>query len=129
MLPIIKEAMPKALRIDTLNDQSVFMEDSVVGAAGSRLATLLTGLLVLLFRRLAHHPLMIVITIPLATLCSVIALSATGQTINVMTLGGLALAVAGMLVDRQPSRWKTTATILNKGRTSSPRSSIARSRS
>ena len=99
MLPIIKEAMPKALRIDTLNDQSVFVEDSVVGVLREAgLAALLTGLLVLLFLGDWRITLIIVITIPLATLCSVIALSATGQTINVMTLGGLALAV-GMLVD------------------------------
>lgn len=98
-LPVINEGMPKMLHIGTLGDQSKFVEDTVFSVVREAvLAALLTGVLVLLFLGNWRMTLIIVITIPLATLCSVLGLSLTGQTINVMTLGGLALAV-GMLVD------------------------------
>jgi multidrug efflux pump subunit AcrB len=99
MLPLIKEAMPAGLEIHPLGDQSVFVKDAVSGVVREAvLAALLTGLMVLLFLGSWRLTMIIVLTIPLAALCSVVVLSITGQTINVMTLGGLALAV-GMLVD------------------------------
>ncbi len=99
MLPLIKESMPKALRIHTFGDQSVFVKDAVeVVIREAVLAAVLTGLLVLLFLGDWRTTLIIVMTIPLAALFSVVVLSASGQTINSMTLGGLALAV-GILVD------------------------------
>ena len=99
MLPLIREAMPAGLNITTLGDQSVFVRDAVAGVVReATIAALLTGLIVLLFLGTWRLTVIIVATIPLAALCSVAVLSATGETINVMTLGGLALAV-GMLVD------------------------------
>lgn len=99
LLPLIMEAMPKALRMHVFGDQSVFVRDAVeVVVREAVLAALLTGLLVLLFLGDWRSTLIIVMTIPLAALFSVVVLSATGQTINSMTLAGLALAV-GILVD------------------------------
>jgi multidrug efflux pump subunit AcrB len=99
MLPLIQEAMPAGLNIHPLGDQSVFVKDSIVNVVREAItAAVLTGLMVLLFLGSWRLTVIIVATIPLAALCSVVAFSATGETINVMTLGGLALAV-GMLVD------------------------------
>ncbi len=99
MLPLIEESMPKSLRINTLGDQSVFVEDAVFTVIReAALAAVLTGLMVLLFLGNWRLTLIIVTTIPLAALGAVVVMQATGQTINVMTLGGLALAV-GLLVD------------------------------
>ena len=99
LLPIVMEAMPKALRVNLFGDQSVFVRDAVtVVIREAALAAILTGLLVLLFLGDWRSTMIIVITIPLSALFSVAILSATGQTINSMTLGGLALAV-GILVD------------------------------
>jgi multidrug efflux pump subunit AcrB len=99
MIPLIKEAMPKSLKIRLFGDQSVFVKEAVeVVVREAVIAAVLTGFLVLLFLGDWRATLIIVMTIPLAALFSVVVLSATGQTINSMTLGGLALAV-GILVD------------------------------
>jgi multidrug efflux pump subunit AcrB len=116
MLPIIKEAMPKSLRIIPLGDQSVFVKDAVSGVVReATIAALLTGLMVLLFLGSWRLTVIIVTTIPLAALCSIVALSATGQTINVMTLGGLALAV-GMLVDAATVTLENISSHLEQGK-------------
>ena len=99
LLPRVTETLPKSLRINVMGDQSVFVKDSMVSVIREAgIAAVLTGLMVLLFLGSWRLTVIIVATIPLAILCSVVVLSVTGQTINVMTLGGLALAV-GMLVD------------------------------
>jgi multidrug efflux pump subunit AcrB len=99
MLPQIAAGLPKALGIQPVSDQSVFVSSAVSGVVREALiAAALTGLMILLFLANWRATLIIAVTIPLSILSSLIALSALGQTINIMTLGGLALAV-GILVD------------------------------
>jgi len=99
MLPQIAAGLPKALGIQPVSDQSVFVSAAVSGVVREALiAAALTGLMILLFLANWRATLIIAVTIPLSILTSLIALSALGQTINIMTLGGLALAV-GILVD------------------------------
>jgi multidrug efflux pump subunit AcrB len=99
LLPHIAAGLPSALHITALSDQSVFVKSAVVGVAREALiAAALTALMILLFLGSWRATLIIAVSIPLAVLTSLIALSALGQTINIMTLGGLALAV-GILVD------------------------------
>jgi len=99
MLPQIAAGLPKALGIQPVSDQSVFVSGAVSGVVREALiAAALTGLMILLFLANWRATLIIAVTIPLSILTSLIALSALGQTINIMTLGGLALAV-GILVD------------------------------
>ena len=98
-LPVIRELLPDGVTIATTGDQSVFVKAAVRGvAAEGVLAAVLTGLMIMLFLGSWRSTLMIVISIPLSILASVILLDALGETINLMTLGGLALAV-GILVD------------------------------
>ncbi|OAJ65131.1 efflux RND transporter permease subunit [Paraburkholderia ginsengiterrae] len=99
MLPHIAAGLPSALHITALSDQSVFVKSAVAGVAREAvIAAALTALMILLFLGSWRATLIIAVSIPLAVLTSLIALSALGQTINIMTLGGLALAV-GILVD------------------------------
>ncbi|HEY3595970.1 MAG TPA: efflux RND transporter permease subunit, partial [Paraburkholderia sp.] len=99
MLPQIAAGLPSALRITPLSDQSVFVESAIQGVVREAvLAACLTAAMILLFLGSWRATLIIAVSIPLAALTSLIALSALGQTINIMTLGGLALAV-GILVD------------------------------
>ncbi|EEE00529.1 efflux RND transporter permease subunit [Burkholderia multivorans] len=99
MLPKIEAGLPKALHIAPLDDQSVFVKAAVQGVVREALiAACLTALMILLFLGSWRATLIIAVSIPLAVLTSLLALSALGQTINIMTLGGLALAV-GILVD------------------------------
>ncbi len=99
LLPKIEEALPKSLTLHAVGDQSVFVSDAVSGVIREgAIAASLTGLMILLFLGSWRSTLIITISIPLAILASIAALSALGETINVMTLGGLALAV-GILVD------------------------------
>jgi multidrug efflux pump subunit AcrB len=99
MLPQISAGLPKELGIQPVSDQSVFVSGAVSGVVREALiAAALTGLMILLFLANWRATLIIAVTIPLSILTSLIALSALGQTINIMTLGGLALAV-GILVD------------------------------
>src|SRR3954464_3736731 len=98
-LPRVKADLPKALQITPLFDQSVFVRTSineVVREAG--IAAFLTALMILLFLGTWRSTLIVCISIPLSILTSICILAALGETINVMTLGGLALAV-GILVD------------------------------
>ncbi len=98
-LPGIINTLPAGVSITTLNDASGFVRDSVKDVVQEMItAAILTGLTVLLFLGSWRSTLIVATSIPLAILCSVLTLSLLGQTINVMTLGGLALAV-GILVD------------------------------
>src|ERR1700738_1972445 len=99
MLPKISAGLPQALHITPLADQSVFVKSAVTGVVREApIAACLTALMILLFLGSWRATLIIAVTIPLSVLTSLIALSALGETINIMTLGGLALAV-GILVD------------------------------
>ena len=98
-LPGIERTLPPGVKITTLNDASGFVSDSIREVVQEMVtAALLTGLTVLLFLGSWRSTIIVATSIPLAILCSVIVLHLTGETINVMTLGGLALAV-GILVD------------------------------
>jgi len=99
LLPSIKESMPEALHINLFADQSLFVLAAIHGVIHEGvLAAILTALMILLFLGSLRSTFIIVISIPLSILASLIMLSALGETINIMTLGGLALAV-GILVD------------------------------
>jgi multidrug efflux pump subunit AcrB len=99
LLPRLKETLPASLKLDTVGDQSAFVKDSVDSVIREGIiAAALTGLMILIFLGSWRSTVIITTSIPLAVLSAVALLAATGQTINVMTLGGLALAV-GILVD------------------------------
>jgi multidrug efflux pump subunit AcrB len=99
LLPKIRESLPSGLDLTAVGDQSVFVNSAVSGVIKEgAIAAALTGLMILIFLGSWRSTLIITISIPLAVLASIAILSAIGETINVMTLGGLALAV-GILVD------------------------------
>src|SRR6266480_436922 len=98
-LPQIREALPPSMKIEAIGDQSIFVRAAVGGVVREAvIAAALTALMVLLFLGNWRSTIIIAISIPLSILASIICLSALGETINIMTLGGLALAV-GILVD------------------------------
>src|SRR5437868_7833826 len=95
----VRDQMPEALRIGFIGDQSVFVRGAISGvAAEGVIAALLTSVMVLLFLGSWRSTLIIAVSIPLSVLGAIVMLSAIGETLNIMTLGGLALAV-GILVD------------------------------
>ena len=99
LLPRIKQGLPSALKITPIGDQSIFVRSSVNGVIREAIiAAALTGLMILLFLGSWRSTLIIAVSIPLSILTSIIILGLIGETINIMTLGGLALAV-GILVD------------------------------
>jgi multidrug efflux pump subunit AcrB len=99
LLPQIKQTVPPALDIKPLADQSIFVKGAIQGVVKeASIAACLTGLMILIFLGSWRSTVIIAVSIPLAILTSIITLSAIGETINIMTLGGLALAV-GILVD------------------------------
>ena len=99
ILPQIATTVPSQLKMQPLADQSIFVKGAISGVVREALiAACLTALMILIFLGSWRSTLIIATSIPLAILSSVIALSALGETINIMTLGGLALAV-GILVD------------------------------
>jgi len=99
LLPRVEQTLPPNLRIQPLSDQSVFVRGSINGVIREAvIAAALTGLMILLFLGSWRSTVIIAISIPLSILTSVMVVSFMGQTINIMTLGGLALAV-GILVD------------------------------
>jgi multidrug efflux pump subunit AcrB len=99
VLPRVKEGLPTSLMIHAVGDQSVFVKAAVFGVIREAvLAAALVGVMILLFLGSWRSTVIILVEIPLAILFSLTLLSWLGQTINVMTLGGLALAV-GILVD------------------------------
>jgi len=95
----IKPTWPDALKVVPINDQSIFVRAAVSGVAVEGLiAAALTSLMILLFLGSWRSTVIIAVSIPLSILGSIIGLAAIGETLNIMTLGGLALAV-GILVD------------------------------
>src|SRR5580692_1741052 len=98
-LPLARASMPQDSKLVALSDQSVFVRAAISGVIREGvIAASLTGLLILLFLGSWRSTLIITISIPLSVLTSVACLAALGETINIMTLGGLALSV-GILVD------------------------------
>ena len=98
-LPKIQETLPKNLKVVPIGDQSLFVKAAVQGVIKEgAIAAALTSLMILMFLGSWRSTVIIAISIPLAILSAIIALSATGNTLNIMTLGGLSLAV-GILVD------------------------------
>jgi CzcA family heavy metal efflux pump len=99
LLPRVEESLPSGFGLRPVGDQSVFVKAAIFGVLREAvLAAALVGMMILLFLGSWRSTIIIIISIPLSILFSMIVLAALGQTINVMTLGGLALAV-GMLVD------------------------------
>ena len=100
LLPRIKQIVNQpTLKITPIGDQSIFVRASISGVVREAIiAATLTGLMILLFLGSWRSTLIIAVSIPLSILTSIIVLSLMGETINIMTLGGLALAV-GILVD------------------------------
>ena len=99
LIPRILLTTPPGLRVTPIADQSIFVRGSVQGVIREAvIAALLTGLMILLFLGSWRSTIIIAISIPLSILSSVIFLGLLGNTINIQTLGGLALAV-GILVD------------------------------
>ena len=95
----MREAAPKGTQIDLLFDQSIFVKAALKGVlVEGVLAALLTGLLMFLFLGSWRSTLIVVIMIPLSILTSIILITLMGYTLNLMTLGGLTLAI-GILVD------------------------------
>jgi len=98
-VPRVAKTLPPELEIRTLLDQSLFVRAAVQSVIKEAvIAACLTAIMILVFLGNWRTTFVIVISIPLAILCSIITLSALGETMNIMTLGGLALAV-GILVD------------------------------
>jgi multidrug efflux pump subunit AcrB len=98
-LPQIKKILPPQLKVTPLFDQSIFVRASVYGVVKeATIAALLTALMILLFLGSWRSTVIVMVSIPLSILVSIIVLAALGETLNVMTLGGMALAV-GILVD------------------------------
>ena len=99
LLPRIRAVLPPDVNVSILTDASVFVRDSIKDVVREMVtAAFLTGIVVLLFLGSWRSTVIIATSIPLAILCALICLGWAGQSINVMTLGGLALAV-GILVD------------------------------
>jgi multidrug efflux pump subunit AcrB len=99
LLPLIAQQLPPELKITPLSDQSIFVRGAINGVVREGIiAGCLTGVMILIFLGSWRSTLIIAVSIPLSILVSLIVLGALGETINIMTLGGLALAV-GILVD------------------------------
>jgi multidrug efflux pump subunit AcrB len=116
VLPVARAAAPKGLKIQTLFDQSVFVSKAIsdVMQEGA-IAAALTGLMIFVFLGSWRSTLVVLVSIPLSILASLVVLSALGETINIMTLGGLALAV-GILVDDATVAIENTYQELERGR-------------
>src|SRR5450755_2973031 len=95
----VKDQLPEALKIGFIGDQSIFVRGAITGVATEGvIAALLTSVMILLFLGSWRSTIIIAVSIPLSVLGAIVMLSAIGETLNIMTLGGLALAV-GILVD------------------------------
>jgi CzcA family heavy metal efflux pump len=98
-LPLIAAQLPLALKIRPIADQSVFVRSAISGVVREAIiAACLTAAMILIFLGSWRSTVIIAVSIPLSVICSLLMLAALGETINIMTLGGLALAV-GILVD------------------------------
>jgi multidrug efflux pump subunit AcrB len=102
MLTQLKPSLPDGVNIDLLSDQSLFVKAAISGVVREGvIAAALTSLMILLFLGSWRSTIIIATSIPLAILAAVCGLSLTGETLNIMTLGGLALAV-GILSTTPP---------------------------
>ncbi len=114
-LPAIQKAAPPGMQINLLFDQSVFVQNAIQSVLREgAIAAGLTALMILVFLGSWRSTLVVMISIPLSILTSIAVLSALGQTINTMTLGGLALAV-GILVDDSTVTIENTHRLLEEG--------------
>ncbi len=115
-LPRMQAAIPPDIKVSFEFDQSGYVRNAIRSlATEGLLGALLTGLMVLLFLRSFRSALIVVLTIPLALLTAVVALWAAGQSINLMTLGGLTLAI-GILVDESTVAIENIHTHLARGK-------------
>ena len=116
LLPRVATTLPPQLKIQPLADQSIFVRAAISGVIHEAvIAACLTGLMVLIFLGSWRSTVIIAASIPLSILTSIIVLSFLGETINIMTLGGLALAV-GMLVDDATVEIENTNRNLEQGK-------------
>jgi multidrug efflux pump subunit AcrB len=114
-LPGVRAAAPPGMNIHELFDQSVFVSDSINAVLREgAIAAGLTALMILLFLGSWRSTVVVMVSIPLSILASIAVLSALGETINTMTLGGLALAV-GILVDDSTVTIENTHRLLDDG--------------
>src|SRR5271165_2866294 len=114
-LPTIRAAAPPGMEIKELFDQSIFVSNAIEGVLREgAIAAGLTALMILVFLGSWRSTLMVMVSIPLSILALIAALSALGETINTMTLGGLALAV-GILVDDSTVTIENTHRVLDEG--------------
>ena len=115
LLPRVASIVPPALKMTPLSDQSIFVRGAVSGVIREGvIAAALTGLMILLFLGSWRSTLIIAVSIPLSVLTSIIVISLLGETINIMTLGGLALAV-GILVDDATVTIENIERVLREG--------------
>jgi multidrug efflux pump subunit AcrB len=116
LLPVIDAAKPKDMTVTPLFDQSVFVSDAIFDVIREgAIAAGLTGLMILLFLGSWRSTLIVLVSIPLAILSSLAILAALGETMNVMTLGGMALAV-GILVDDATVAIENSYRLMEEGR-------------
>src|SRR5437773_7287516 len=116
ILPRVTATLPQALKVQPLADQSIFVRSAVSGVIREAvIAACLTGLMILIFLGSWRSTVIIAVSIPLSILTSIIVLSFLHETINVMTLGGLALAV-GILVDDATVEIENVNRILGEGK-------------
>src|SRR5438477_902073 len=114
-LPAMRNVAPEDVKIDLVFDQSRYVVGALNGLIGEALlGALLTGLMVLIFLRDFRSSLIVMVTIPFSILSAVVCLWVSGQTVNIMTLGGLALAV-GVLVDEATVEIENIHTHLSSG--------------
>ncbi len=114
-LPKMRAVVPEDIEVTFNFDQSIYVTEAVSGLLfESAIGAALTGLMVLLFLRDIKSAIIVVATIPIALAAAVVGLSCTGQTINIMTLGGLSLAV-GVLVDEATVAIENIHTHLDRG--------------
>ena len=116
MLPTLQAAAPKGMTIDLLFDQSIFVKAAIQGVVWEGvLAAILTGLMILLFLGSWRSTLAVLVSIPLSILASIFFLGLKGETLNIMTLGGLALSI-GILVDNATVTIENIHRQLEKGK-------------
>jgi multidrug efflux pump subunit AcrB len=114
-MPIVRAAAPKGLNFELLFDQSVFVSGAIADVIREAvIAAALTGLTILLFLGSWRSTLVVLVSIPLSILTSLACLTLLGETINIMTLGGLALAV-GILVDDATVAIENTYRLMEEG--------------
>jgi multidrug efflux pump subunit AcrB len=116
LLPRVGTIVPPALKMTPLSDQSIFVQSAVSGVIREAvIAAGLTGFMILVFLGSWRSTLIIAVSIPLSILTSIMIISLLGETINIMTLGGLALAV-GILVDDATVTIENIERVLRQGR-------------